>query len=146
MLSVDLQLLYINTVFVVMDVISTPENPLCLNRFTGCDHYAVFVMEMGSDAMNQAGILEGDILVIDRRLDPQEGDIVVANYGPDYCCGRLYLNPMRFVPESSNPFHVTRTPVEGDWVDKSPAIFGVVTHAVSKVRGVKRWVPGLGGE
>lgn len=37
-----------------------------------------FVVRVAGDSMTGAGIFDGDLLVVDRSLDPRDGDVVVA--------------------------------------------------------------------
>ena len=45
---------------------------------------ATFYAKALGDSMEEAGIEEGDILVIDRALDPRDGDIVVAHVNGEF--------------------------------------------------------------
>jgi repressor LexA len=44
---------------------------------------ADFLLRVKGDSMIQAGILDGDLLVVQRRQDARDGDIVVALAGDD---------------------------------------------------------------
>jgi len=84
------------------------------------------------DSMVKAGILSGAILVIDRSLHAQHGDVVLAAVGDEFTCKRLYVrnDQFRLVPESDDKRFNAITPGEGDEV----AIWGVVTAAVNEYR------------
>jgi DNA polymerase V len=50
---------------------------------------ATFVMRMSGDAMRDAGILEGDVLVVDRAVSAAHGHIVIAKLDGELACRRL---------------------------------------------------------
>ena len=52
---------------------------------------ATFYARVDGDSMIDAGIMEGDIAVIDRSLDPQDGDIIVAYIDGEFTIKRLDL-------------------------------------------------------
>ena len=52
---------------------------------------ATFYARVDGDSMRDAGILPGDIAVIDRSLDPRDGDIVVAFIDAEFTIKRLDL-------------------------------------------------------
>jgi DNA polymerase V len=52
---------------------------------------ATFYARVDGDSMRDAGILEGDIAVIDRSLQAQSGDIVVAYIDGEFTIKRLDL-------------------------------------------------------
>ena len=53
---------------------------------------ATFIIEARGDSMIDAGIYEGDILIIDRSVEPRRGDIVLA-----YLQGDFTLKKLEFV-------------------------------------------------
>ena len=68
------------------------ENDLSLNDYFVKNKDATFVIEARGDSMVDAGIYEGDILIIDRSIEPRRGDIVLA-----YLQGDFTLNKLEFV-------------------------------------------------
>ena len=54
------------------------ENDLSLNDYFVKNKDATFVIEARGDSMIDAGIYEGDILIIDPSIEPRRGDIVLA--------------------------------------------------------------------
>ena len=51
---------------------------------------ATFMMRTAGDAMCDAGISDGDVLVVDRALSPHDGNVVVAVVDGDLICRRLF--------------------------------------------------------
>ncbi len=95
------------------------------------DQTRIFTVE--GDSMNLAGIGEGDKLVVDRSLQPREGDVVIAIIlGEGHTVKRFSRQggQVRLIPESSNPAHRIRVLQEHDeWL-----IWGVVTGALKQFR------------
>lgn len=54
------------------------ENPLDLNELLIRKPAATFFVRVAGDSMLGAGLRPGDILVVDRSLEAQEGNIVIA--------------------------------------------------------------------
>lgn len=90
---------------------------------------STFVYTVRGDAMDRAGILDGDRVLVDRRLKPATGDIVLA------VLENRDLTVHRFVarrrtpslePDSTNSEHRSR-PLQPDQGD---SIWGVVTGVV----------------
>ena len=90
---------------------------------------ATFFVRGKGHSMIDAGISTGDVLVVDRALDPSETSIVVAVLNGDFtvkrinrCNGRFYLIPAN---RNLDPIPVTE---ETDF-----QIWGVVTHVIHKL-------------
>ena len=57
------------------------EEPIDLNRELIRHREATFYARVKGDSMVDAGIMPGDLLIVDRALEPQHGDFVVAFVG-----------------------------------------------------------------
>lgn len=99
------------------------EDKLDLNRFMINHPVATYFLRVSGDSMKDAGILDGDILVVDRSLPLQNNRIIIAELNGELTVkrfrqdrGQTYL-----VPENEN-FH----PIQ---VQPSDAfsIWGIVT-------------------
>nr|WP_322113406.1 translesion error-prone DNA polymerase V autoproteolytic subunit [Prosthecochloris sp. SCSIO W1103] len=91
---------------------------------------ATFYGRVKGDSMIEAGIGEGDILVIDKSLDPKEGDIAVCFLDGEFTVkrigkqdGGLCLMPAN---EKFKPILVTG--------DSDFLVWGVVTYVIHKTR------------
>ncbi|MEB3307395.1 MAG: translesion error-prone DNA polymerase V autoproteolytic subunit [Cyanobacteriota bacterium] len=90
---------------------------------------STFLMRVSGDAMREAGIHHGDLLVIDRSLSPVPGTVVVAVHEGRFVlrwlvrarCGTLWKL------EAADP-GIPAIPVQHD--DPDLLIWGVVIHAV----------------
>ena len=84
---------------------------------------ATFYLKVRGDSMSGASIIDGDILVVDRSIDPVHGRIVVASVNNELTVKRLYHRPNRLALIPENPAY---QPIEiTDETDFS--VWGVVT-------------------
>lgn len=67
------------------------ENDLSLTDYFVKNRDATLIIEARGDSMIDAGIFEGDILMIDRSVEPRPGDIVLA-----YLQGEFTLKTLKF--------------------------------------------------
>ena len=84
---------------------------------------ATFFMRVAGDSMVGAGIFDGDLVIVDRSLEVESGDIVVAVLDGEFTIKRFRRNPstIELVPE--NPKYRKITLNEGMELE----IWGVVT-------------------
>ena len=90
---------------------------------------ATFYAKASGTSMIGAGIDDGDILVIDKSLEPQDGKIAVCFIDGEFTVKRIKVqeNSLLLLPEnpSFEPIEVTQ---ENDFV-----IWGIVTYVVKKI-------------
>jgi repressor LexA len=79
------------------------------------------------DSMIDAGIFEGDLVVVEKRAAAQKGDIVVAIVDNQFTLKRLDLENGRFVLKPENKGYAVIRP-EGEL-----EIFGVMIGLVRKL-------------
>ncbi len=99
------------------------EKPLDLNDLLIDNPTATFFVRVSGDSMEGARIFDGDILVIDRSLTPEDGSIVVAAVFGELVVKRLRKYPHKAQLVSENPAY---TPIEITGAD-DVFIWGVVT-------------------
>lgn len=85
------------------------------------------LVRVKGDSMIDAGILEGDLVVVEKRAAAQKGDIVVAIVDNQFTLKRLELDAGRFVLKPENPAYPVIRP-EG-----ALEIFGVMVGLVRKL-------------
>ena len=90
---------------------------------------ATFCVRVTGDSMQNAGIFSGDVMVVDRALEPKNNTIVLAVLDGEFTVKRiqkkgrqLFLNPEN---ETFKPMQITE---EMDF-----KVWGVVTHIIHKV-------------
>lgn len=59
------------------------------------------------DSMNQVGIYNGDILIVDRAEQPRHMDVVIATYNGNFCC-KLFDEKNKRLLSASDDF----TPID----------------------------------
>jgi DNA polymerase V len=103
------------------------EGHLDLNRYLIKHPVATFYVRVSGDSMAGAGIQPGSILVVDRAVEADDGDIVIARIGDELCVKRLRLRRGRIwlVPESDKyqPIEVIES--------MDFEVWGRVMHAIS---------------
>jgi DNA polymerase V len=68
------------------------ETGIDLISLLGVDRAATFVFRTSGDSMKEAGIEDGDTLVVDRDVDPRSGSIVIA-----VCDGGFVVREMSLI-------------------------------------------------
>jgi DNA polymerase V len=89
---------------------------------------ATFFARMEGDAMRDAGIAEGDILVVDRSLSPALGGVVVAVVEGEMLVRRYWPSPFATYLLAAHPdYPPIRIPAEAEC-----QIWGIVTYAIRR--------------
>jgi DNA polymerase V len=91
---------------------------------------ATFFWRVRGTSMGGAGIADGDILVVNRALQPVHGDIVVAEIDNDFTVKYLHRRGGKVKLVAADPTFPDIVPREGQTL----AICGVVTGAIKKFR------------
>ena len=91
---------------------------------------STFYARCVGDSMKDSGIDDGDLLVIDKSLEPSEGDIVVAFIDGDFTLKRIHIAPehncLMLMP--SNPdYQPIKVTEENHFV-----IWGIVTYNIKR--------------
>ena len=78
------------------------EGHLDLNRYLIKHPVATFYVRVSGDSMTGAGIQPGSILVVDRMIEADDGDIVIARINDELCVKRLRVRGGRIwlMPEN----------------------------------------------
>lgn len=105
------------------------ERTLDLNELCIRHPNATFFVRVEGDSMIEAGIYDGDVLVVDRSVDAEHGDIVVAAVGNEFTVKELCTRPsLMLLPR--NPAYKPIRPRNGEELN----IFGVVTNVIRQMR------------
>nr|WP_052348247.1 translesion error-prone DNA polymerase V autoproteolytic subunit [Imhoffiella purpurea] len=87
---------------------------------------ATFFVRVQGESMTGAGIHHGDLLVVDRALEPKSGAIVVAVVDGELTVKRLHIEGERVWLMAENPAYPPLEIRDGQEL----FIWGVVAHAV----------------
>jgi DNA polymerase V len=105
------------------------ESGIDLNEWLIGNKLATYIVRVEGDSM--AGeINSGDMLIVDRSLEPRHRDVVIAYVGGEMLVRRLLVEDGRRMLVADEPGY---PPVEIDG-DRELIIWGVVTHAVRRLR------------
>ena len=91
-----------------------------------------FYARVSGDSMCDAGLLDGDIIVIDKSLEPHNGDFIIAAIDGEFTLKEFQMDEKNhcawLVPHNNNyqPLRVTS--------ENNFSVWGVVTHAIHKTR------------
>lgn len=87
---------------------------------------ATYLLKAQGDSMREAGIHDGDVLVVDKAIRPRSGQVVVAVVDGEFVCKTLAMRAGRVKLKAANPGFPDIVPVEGQTVE----VWGVVTYAI----------------
>lgn len=79
-----------------------------------------YLLRVAGDSMKDAGIMEGDMVIFERRYDAKPGDIVIALTEDGYTIKYLRKKANKLFLKAANPEYPKIFPKEGE-------IIGVVT-------------------
>lgn len=105
------------------------EKKLDLNQKLIMHPAATFFTTVTGDSMVEAGIHNGDLLIVDRSLEPIDGSVVIASLDGEMTVKRLYKrnNALRLLPANKD-----YQPIEIQ-AHQSFEIWGVVTNVIHKL-------------
>ncbi|QIX98017.1 translesion error-prone DNA polymerase V autoproteolytic subunit [Cedecea sp. FDAARGOS_727] len=108
------------------------EESLDLNKLVVKYPSATYFVRVSGDSMVGAGIGDGDLLVVDRSLSAEHGDIVVAAVAGEFTVKELQTRPLlRLVPHNAD-----YAPIEF-LAEEELQIFGVVTFTLKANKHVR---------
>lgn len=90
---------------------------------------ATYFVKSTGDSMVNAGIGEGDLLVVDSACQARHGDIVIATIDGEFTVKRLQLHPIIMLKPENMAY---KSIIIGS--EDHLEVFGVVTYIVKSVR------------
>lgn len=105
------------------------EQELDLNEHLITHRASTFFLRAEGNSMQDIGLYDGDLLIVDRSLKPEHGDVVIAELFGEFTVKRLLIQSRGPVLQPMNPAYPVITP-DPD----SLQIFGVVIHFVHTTR------------
>ncbi|GAB3547475.1 S24 family peptidase [Arthrobacter tumbae] len=79
------------------------EKGIDLNKHLIADTTSTFIVRVSRDSMTGAGISDGDELIVDRSLTPEDGSVVVAVLDGELSIKRLRITARGVVLAAENP-------------------------------------------
>jgi DNA polymerase V len=104
--------------------------PLDLNELVVKHPVSTYYLRVAGDSMIDAGIIEGDIVVVDKSLDPKSGDIVVAAVDGDFTLKHLKRKGQEAWLVPANPAYQPIALHEA----ADAQLWGVVTYVIHKTK------------
>ncbi len=105
------------------------EKRIDLNEVMITHPQATFLLHSAGDSMRDAGIHDGDTLVVNRALRPRHGHVVVATVDGEFTVKYLYQRAGRIKLRAANPTYPEIVPKDGQTVE----VWGVVTWNLKKL-------------
>ncbi len=103
-------------------------NRLDLSQLLITHPQATFLLRVAGPSMREAGIDDGDTLVVDRAIKPRHGHIVVAVVDGEFTVKQLHQRAGRIRLKAANPTFPDIEPQEGQTVE----VWGVVTSCIKR--------------
>ena len=100
------------------------ETTLSLDELVGARAPSVYLVRAAGESMTGAGIFDSDVLIVDRALQADPGNVVVALVGGCFTVKTLIYEGTRPVLMSANPAFQPIRVIESDELE----VWGVVTH------------------
>lgn len=85
---------------------------------------ATFIGQASGESMVDVGIFDGDLLIVDRSLGVNNGDVIVANYNGCFVCKIIDKQQARLLSASKNHSPVKISPEDDFQVE------GIVTRSI----------------
>lgn len=92
---------------------------------------ATFLLRVSGESMKDAGIFDGDMLVVDKAIKPRHGHIVVAVVDGEFTVKYLYQRAGRVKLKPANVTFPEISPKEGQTLE----VWGVVTCSIKRFVG-----------
>ena len=105
------------------------EGSLELNSLVIKHPEATFFARVEGDSMQDEGIAEGDILVVDKAIEPFDGCLAVAYVEGEFTLKRVRMEPDRILLVPANP----KYPVIEIAAGQDFAVWGVVRWIIKQV-------------
>jgi len=102
------------------------ENQLDLNRHLIKNPAATFFVRVRGDSMLGAGIHDGDLLVVDRSLDPKDKNVVIAVIHGELTVKRIRIRRKKITLEPENVNYACQEVSE----ESDFQVWGVVTNVI----------------
>ncbi|WP_288253808.1 translesion error-prone DNA polymerase V autoproteolytic subunit [uncultured Hydrogenophaga sp.] len=103
-------------------------NRLDLTQILVTHPQATFLLRVAGSSMRDAGIEDGDTLVVDRAIKPQHGHVVVAVVDGEFTVKYLHQRAGRLRLKAANPTFPDIVPKDGQTIE----VWGVVSSCIKR--------------
>ena len=100
----------------------------------------LFCLRVQGDSMNGAGILEGDIVIVQREVEPKSGQVVVARVGDEATVKRFERRGRKVLLCPENPSHapIEVCPEHGEEFQVLGVVVGLIRTNISTKSELRR--------
>ncbi len=105
------------------------EDKLDLNKHLIKNSAATFFVRVTGDSMTGAGIHSGDLLVVDRSLEPRDKNVVIAAINGELTVKRIRIRNKKITLEPENENYASQEIAE----DTEFQVWGVVTCVIHQL-------------
>jgi DNA polymerase V len=102
------------------------EQKLDLNKYLIQNPAATFFVRVSGDSMLGAGIHDGDLLIVDRSKEPQNGNVIIAVLDGQLTVKRLRISRGKLSLEPENENYPVRKITQGMEFE----VWGIVTNVI----------------
>lgn len=106
------------------------ENSIDLNRDLVSHPESTFYARVAGDSMIDAGLVQGDILIVDKSIEARTGDIAVCIVNGEFTVKTLELHADHVVLLPANDCYSPLVVTETDGFE----VWGVVTYVIKSTR------------
>lgn len=103
-------------------------NRLDLTQILVTHPQATFLLRVAGNSMRDAGIDDGDTLVVDRAIKPHHGQVVVAVVDGEFTVKYLHQRAGRVRLKAANPTFPDIVPRDGQTIE----VWGVVSSCIKR--------------
>lgn len=91
---------------------------------------ATHLLRIRGDSMRDMGIFEGDVVLVDKAIDPRSGHVVIAVVENEFVCKTLQMRAGRIKLKAANPTYPDIVPKDSQTV----WIWGVVVASIKQFK------------
>ena len=91
---------------------------------------ATFLLRVRGESMKDAGIFDGDVVLVDKAITPRSGMVVIAVVDGEFVCKTLWQRAGRMKLKAANVTFPDISPKDGQTVE----IWGVVVAAIKQFK------------
>lgn len=102
------------------------EGRLDLNQYLIKNPPATFLVRVAGDSMIGAGIHPGDLLVVDRSLEPKDKNVIIASLNGELTVKRIRIKRKKIFLEAENESYAPQEITK----DTEFEVWGVVTNVI----------------
>ena len=111
-----------------VEVAGLDQAPIDLHELLIASPRSTFLLRVSGPSMRDAGILDGDLLIVDRAIEPRPGHVVVALLSGGFTVKYLKCHQGSWQLEAAHPDYPVLRLDDFDDVH----IWGIATHSIHK--------------